>query len=317
MLHTPVALEEFAREVGAKADELELFLQSCRLKLLQKRETRKPLFKDDKILAGWNGLMIDVLAQAGAAFKNEQYASAALSAAEFIKKELWKEGRLLRRYREGEARFSAVLEDYAFLIKGVLTLFETGDGEEWLEWAIEMADLLKRDFKAPKGAFFQTDKREDLILRKCDFYDGAEPSGNGVHAENLLRLFQITHEEKYLDQAEDIFKAGKHFMETYSPGACYQLMALQRYLDLKSPTVIIALDEKGSLEQEIGEKLGAQFCPHAVTIWKEGEKLDRLLPEEADKTPIEGKTALYICRRNACEAPLTEQKEIFQALDKL
>jgi uncharacterized protein YyaL (SSP411 family) len=279
---------------------------------LKAREKRSAPFRDEKVLSGWNGLMIDVLARAGSAFDNPLFTEAALKAAAFVRDHLFLENGLFRRFCAGEAKFPAVLEDYAFLIKGILTLFEEGLGAEWLQWAIELADLVKGKFKANKGAFFHSE--ESLVLRKCDYYDGAEPSGNGVHCENLLRLYQLTHEELYLNQAEDILKAAKNHIETYPPGSCYHLMALARYYDLKAPTLVIALNKERSLEKEIRGWISSHFSPHLELIWKVDEKIDEILPEEKEKTPIEGKTALYLCRQNVCEPALMTKEEIEKAI---
>ncbi len=130
-------------------------------------------------------------------------------------------------------KFSATLEDYAYLIKGILFLFEETKEKEFLDWAISLAKIAERDFKEIEGAFYQTDGKDPLILRKCDFYDGAEPSGNGVHAENLICLYEITKDESFLKQAEDILKAAKGYIEAFAPAASYHLRALKRYLSHK------------------------------------------------------------------------------------
>ncbi len=219
---------EFAEIYKLSEEELEKRLAHARKLLFIEREKRERPFKDDKILSGWNGLMIAALARAGKMLQEERFTQAAEKAATFLKNNLWKEGRLLRRYREEEARFPAGLDEYAYLIHGLLEL-----GPEWHTWAVELATLLKNEFKAKGGAFYQTEKKQSILLRKCEFYDGAEPSGNGVHAHNLIRLFQMTQDETYLTQMEDILKAAKKFIEAYPPGACYHLLALQCYLDIK------------------------------------------------------------------------------------
>ncbi len=274
-------------------------LESCKKILFEERSKRNRPFKDDKILSSWNGLMIDAMASTG-------YTDAALKAAEFIKKNLWKEGRLFRRFRDGEARFSAGLDEYAFMIKGVLSLYEAGMGDRFLEWALEMTKILEIEFKAEHGAFYQTDSQETLLFRKCDFYDGAEPSGNGVHLENLLRLYQATFNEHYLTQAEDILKAAHEFMKTFPPGTCYHYMGLQRYYDKLAPTVAIVLDESRSLEKEIKELLSSKFCPHAFIMWN-----------PVDKKPIDGQTTVYICTQGVCNDPLIKKEDIVKAIQAL
>ena len=160
ILHTPVRLEEFAAHKGMDLPEVETLFALQRQILWKVRERRVHPFKDDKILSSWNGLMIFSMAEAGAALDDKTYTNAAVRAASFIRKSMWRDGQLLRRWREGEALYSAGLEDYAFLIRGLISLFETGQGGEWLAWAIEMTNILQSQFKAEKGTFYQTDGRD-------------------------------------------------------------------------------------------------------------------------------------------------------------
>src|SRR5579862_15348 len=316
ILHMTTALEEIADTQGMELQQLEDMLKEAKEKLLKQRSSRSRPFVDDKILTSWNGLMIDALIRAASSFEIDIYRQAAYKAAEFIKIHLWKEGRLLRRWRDNEARFPGKLDDYAFLIRGLLSLFGQGGSSYWLQWAIELTDILEKEFKVLDGAYYYHLNDPTLLFRKCEFYDGAEPSGNAVHAENLLRLFQITFNEKYLKQAEDIFKAAKIYMETYPPGACYHLIALNRYLNPKALTIVIALDEERNLEKELKELLASTFHPHAEIIWKAGDDtlLSQLIPSLVDKKPIDGQTAVYICRKGQCEAPLIHKEEVFNAL---
>ncbi len=319
VLYIPMPLEEFAQLRTIPIEEIRSILKKGRAQMLKRRQFRQRPFKDDKILVSWNGLMIDAMVKAAYPLKRPQFREAALKAASFIKANLWKEGHLLRRWRDNEARFMGGLDDYAFLIKGLISLFEEGCGSDWLKWAIELADLLEKEFKVEGGAFYYNLEDPALLIRKCEYYDGAEPSGNAVHCENLLRLFQMTQNAKYLAAAEDILRAAKHYIEVYPPGACYHLIALQRYFDIKAPTIVIALDEEGNLKNEIQEILSSRFMPHLTTIWKnpKDDLLSTLIPAHVDKNSIDGQTAIYICRQNQCEAPLLEKGEILKRLETL
>ncbi len=319
VLHIPLPLEEFAELRGIPAEELRSLLEKARIKMLKRREVRERPFKDDKILVSWNGLMIDAMVKAGTALKKNGFKESAIKAAEFIKSHLWQEGHLFRRWRDNEARFKGGIDDYAFLIKGLISLFEEGCGSQWLKWAIELTEVLRKEFKAEEGAFYYHLEDPALLIRKCEFYDGAEPSGNAVHGENLLRLYQITQNPICLNEAEDILKAAKHYIEIYPPGACYHLIDLLRYLDLKAPTIVIALDEEGSLRDEMQELLNGRFLPHIAIVWKEPKDqiLPALIPGLVDKNPIDGQTAVYICRQDRCESPLIEKGQILKALESL
>ena len=259
------------------------------------------------------------MAKGGSILGKETYTQAALKTAEFLFANLYKEGHLKRRWRENEARFEGGIDDYAFLIKGLITLFELDLGTKWLKWAIDLTDVLTKEFKVEEGAFYFNVSDPTLLIRRCEFYDGAEPSGNAVHCENLLRLFQLTGDSNYLSQAEDVLKAAKAYIESYPPGACYHLKALQRYYQVKAPLVVIALDEEKTLAKEIKERLALHFNPHLLVVWKKANDtlLDALVPCLVDKKMIDGQTAVYICRQDHCEAPLIAKEEIFKAIESL
>ena len=319
VLHIALPLEEFAELRNLPPDEVKSLLSKAKAQLFKRRQIRTRPFKDDKIIVSWNGLVIDAMIKAAKPLGKPRFRDAALSAAGFIRTHLWKDGHLFRRWRDNEARFAGGIDDYAFLIKGLISLFEEGAGSEWLKWAIELTEVLQKEFKSEGGAFYYNLEDPVLLIRKCEFYDGAEPSGNAVHCENLQRLYQITLDDKYLGQAEDILRAARHYIETYPPGACYHLCALQRYLDIKAPTIVIALDEEGSLKNEIHDSLSKRFIPHSSIIWKENNdpQIASLIPSLVDKKPIDGQTAIYICRQDHCEPPLLEKDMILQALEKL
>lgn len=319
VLHVPLEFKEFSSVVGIEEERLKTSLQEMKTKLLAKRKERSRPFKDDKVITSWNGLMIDTLALAGLCFSDSPYLDGAKKTADWIQKNLWVDGELMRRFREGDARFSAGLDDYSFLIRALLTLFECGENTAYLEWAVQLTEILEKDFKVENGAFYQTKGDKHLLIRKCEFYDGAEPSGNAVHCENLLRLHQLTQDQKYITQAEDILKAAKPFIEAFPPGACYHLIALQRYLDKKAPLVVIALDEKKTHHNELKQAVGNIFCPHGFFVWKDpsNAKLNQLIPSLAQQNCLDGKTTLHICRATHCEAPITDFDQMIEAIENL
>lgn len=319
ILHTPLSLEEFATEHQLAEEDLRKQFEVQRHKLWEAREKRIHPFKDDKILSSWNGLMIYTLVEAGKSFHSDRYIQAAIKAARFIKKNLWVENELLRRWRDGQAMFSGSLDEYAFMIRGVLSLFEANAGSEWLEWALEMTQKLKEHYKEEEGAFYQTDGSDkNLILRRCQFSDGAEPSGNAIHAENLLRLYQLTQQADYLQQAEDVFKAVKDYLENYPPGYCYHVMNLQRYYDRKAPTIIIALNSNKEYEKEIKQALYEKFIPHQALIWQTHDvELEELLPFVKEHNSPQDHTTLYICYEGICQKPLDQLPDILEAIKKL
>jgi uncharacterized protein len=320
ILNTPDRLEEFALKRGLDPQEIAVTLAKQKHNLWKVREKRVHPFKDDKILSSWNGLMIFSLAEAGAAFDHSNYLKAAVKAAQFIKTHLWKETHLLRRWRENEGLYNAGLDEYANLIRACLSLFETGQGTAWLEWALNMTEILQERFKSEGGAFYQTDGRDqNILLRKTQFSDGAEPSGNAIHCENLLRLYQLTLDEKYLVQAEEIFKAVQRFIHHYAPGYSYHMINLMRYYDQNAITAVIALNEKESFRDELRQLFYHAYLPHRAIIWyrEHDETLKALIPFIAHQKPIEGQTTLYLCQKGICQKPLTELSEMISALHSL
>jgi uncharacterized protein YyaL (SSP411 family) len=320
ILHTPKSLVDFSTEHQMDPVALSNKLKEIKTKLWEIREKREHPLKDDKIITSWNGLMIYAFVEASRTFNSEKYLQVALKAANFIKNNLWKEGTLHRRWREGEARFEGCLDDYAYMIHACISLFEVDCGASWLEFAMQLAGCLNQDFKAEGGAFYFTNGKDpNLLLRSCEFYDGAEPSGNAIHAENLIRLYQITGIKDYLLAAEDILKAAKQHIDLYPPGACYHLMSLQRLLDHDAPTLIIALNEEETYRVEIARMLAVRFIPHKCVIWRRDsdEELRDLVPIARDKSSQEGKTTLYVCRQNRCEEPVTNLTKIWEVIEKL
>ncbi|MBY0529863.1 MAG: thioredoxin domain-containing protein [Rhabdochlamydiaceae bacterium] len=316
VLHVQMPLQEFAEMQKIPLEQLQNTLNRVSAQLFEKRGLRPRPFKDDKILCSWNGLMIDAMIKGAVILNKSVYRQAALKAADFLETRFVRDHHLFRRWREDEARFSGGLDDYAFVIKGLLTLFESGCGTKWLKWAMDLSEVLRTEFKEPGGAFYYASDNTLIPIRRCEYYDGAEPSGNAVHAENLIRLYQLTQDPKFLEQAEDIFKASKHYIDHYPPGACYHLMALQRYYDKKAETVVIVLDEKQNLETLIQEQLKWSDAPHRCVIWKRAHDslLTELIPSLVDKNLVDGQTAVYICTQERCAAPLIGQEEILKAL---
>lgn len=309
ILHQLHSFEEFAAAHHLDPSLLRAKLKELKGKLFAVRSQRVRPNRDDKIITAWNGLMIYTLAEAGRAFQDERYLKAACRCATFLKEKLWQQGRLLRRFRDNEARFEGCLDDYAFLIHGLLSLVEADQGIEWLEWAVLLAEVLKQEFKAPQGAFYLTNGQDPhVILRRCEFYDGAEPSGNAIHAENLIRLHQLTGSPDYLTQAREVLQSAKEHIDLYPAGACTHLMALTRFLDAQRTTFIVSFNEKEEHKAEIVQMMGELYLPHHATLFRResDEVLRDLSPLSRDKRPLEGKTTLYLCHPDKCLPPVTD-----------
>lgn len=322
VLHTPLSLEEFAAHIGEpSAEQLESLIDEQRQALWNAREQREHPLKDDKIITSWNGIMIDAIARAAITFQKPSYLEAASRAARFIREHLSPEkGKLYRRWRDNEALYPGSLDDYAFMIKALITLFEAGLGVEWLDWALELNTTLKEEFKSPDGAYYQTDGQDaNLLLRKCLFADGAEPSGNAIQCENLMRLYQITQNEEHLTYAEDILKAAKRYIDNYPPGYTYHMMNLNRFYDPKKHEIVIALDEKKSCYDELKKLLGSHYIPHCTVVWffSGDKKIVETIPSLYHKKVQKGKTTLYLCKKGECQQPISTIEEMREVLEKI
>ncbi|GAB4228200.1 MAG: thioredoxin domain-containing protein [Chlamydiales bacterium] len=320
VLHTPQNIDEFCQSRGLNVEEFFEKIEKYKKILLKIRDQRDHPFKDDKILSSWNGLMINAMAIAGTALGESKFLDAAVKAAIFIRENLWKDQTLLRRWREGEASFNGGLQEYAAMIRACITLFESDCGSEWLRWALEMTDKVEREFKSEEGAYYDTDGKDPkIIIRKFSFSDGAEPSANALHCENLLRLYQISADENYLYLAEDIIKNAKPYVESYPPGYIYHIINLQRYYDTKAPNLVVSLDDKETLKDELYQILYSTYTPYRTVVWrrKQDDTLFKLIPFIREQEPHEDKTTLFICRRGICLDPLTNFDAMKKALEEL
>jgi len=313
VINTPLSLEEFSAKHQRSEEEIEKIINKYKAMLWKIRETREHPFKDEKVICSWNGLMIHTLGVLGATFSNPSYLKAAAKGGQFIRDHFWEEGRLLRRWCDGEAKHLGILDDYAFMIRACLTLFEADLGTEWLVWALELNNVLEGEFKTENGAYHLTNGDDkNIILQQCQFSDGAEPSGNSVQAENLVKLYSLTGEEKYLFHAEDIFKAIEKQLSLYSPGYIYNILALYRYYDEESRLFVIALNEKEDLKDELFSLLYQNPLLHKMVVWRRenDERLFQAIPHLKDKGTVDGQTTLHICTRTFCQEPITEWEEM-------
>jgi uncharacterized protein YyaL (SSP411 family) len=261
--------------------------------------------------------MIFALSEAGKSLKIKRYLDAARKAVDFIINNMWNGERLLHRYREGDAKVQGNLEDYAFLIKGLLSLYQTTGNKNDLKWAIHLAKILEEHFRMPHGAFYQTDGQDPhVIVRKSQFADGAEPSGNSIQGENLLTLYQITRDETWLKEAEDLFRVLNKHLGTYSPGFTYHVMNLLKFYDKTAPTFIISVGEDDNLEIILG-RIYQNYLPHKTVIVNRSEEDDfQILPYLKDYPALDHKTTLYLCTQNHCKEPANDLNKILDIVDR-
>ncbi|MCH7645183.1 MAG: thioredoxin domain-containing protein, partial [Myxococcales bacterium] len=262
ILHAWRSREAVASELGMSAQALEQALDRARARLYEVRSRRSWPLRDSKILVSWNGLMISAFARAGLMFDEERYVVAAARAAGFILDEMQKNGVLRRVYQGGRADGPAFLEDYAFLIAGLLDLYEVDTQPRWLRAAIVLQSTLDTHYiDAVGGGYFQTaDNADALLAREKPSRDGVIPSGNSVAALNLLRLAELTGDPQYNDPVIQIFSAFSDLMDRQPTAVSEMLLALDFYLSKRVEIVVIAPPDKNGLDAMLAP-VRATFFP--------------------------------------------------------
>ncbi len=281
----------------------EPLLQSAHKKLFAMRERRVHPHKDDKILTAWNGLMIAAMAKGYQVLGDIRYLKAAQDAARFVQANLEDAGRLLRRYRDGDSRFLAYINDYAFLIFGLLALHEADFAVAWLDWARQLQRQQDRLFwdEAEGGYFFSPAENRDLLLRQKDFDDGAVPSGNSVAALNLLKLHALTLERDYRQRADKLLGVMAAKIKKFPSAYSQALMALDFDVD-RAKEVAVVGSKEAPLTQQLKDYLFHTFVPNSVLAVGEPE-LGKALPLLRDRPQLHGKATVYVCEQGVCQLP--------------
>jgi uncharacterized protein len=309
-----------AKEVGIEPAELARRLEAARQKLFEVRERRVRPHKDDKVLTSWNGLMIVALSKAAQAFDEPSYAKAAERALDFISSKLVREdGRLLARYRDGEAAHPGYLDDYAFLAWGLLELYEATFAARHLDAALRLVREMKRLFHDPRGGgyFFTGEDGEALLARAKEVYDGAAPSGNSVAALVLLRLGRITGDTALERSAEAVFQ-GFSGTAARMPTAHAQLLGALDFALGPAREIVIAGERSDPEARAMVREVARRFLPRKVVLWNapdEAKTLHRLAPFVKAQGPVGGAPAAYVCENYACRAPVTSAAELGRLLD--
>jgi len=297
------SIDDIAKTLGRSADEVEATIDRARPVLLAERDKRVAPGRDDKQLTSWNALAIRGMAIAGRVLEREELIDAAVAACTTIREKLVVDGRLLASYKDGEAKFPAYLDDYAFLIDALIELLQARWENAHLEFAVQLAELLLAHFedKDSGGFYFTADDHESLIHRPKPLADEAMPSGNGTAAYALQRLGHLLGEHRYLDAAERALRNAWQALDEYPHGHVTLLTALEEYLN---PPEIIVI--RGAAE-EIGrwrDSAGQVFAPSRL-IFAIDEKRRDLPGMLAERSAVPGQTIAYRCVGTHCELPVT------------
>lgn len=306
------------RFAGGVTVDYEKFLE-MKQKLLKRRSKRVPPHKDDKILTSWNGMMIAALAKAGRVLQEPKYIDIAKKAIVFIQTYLTREdGRLLARYRDGEAAYLGYVEDYAFLLWALMEMYEATFDEQYLLDSVHLAEELIRLFldKEKGGLYFTGEDSEKLIARPKEIYDGATPSGNSVAALCLFKLSKMFDRQDFYEVADGILTRFSAQIAQIPFSHSMALQALLYKLQKKKEIIFTGKRMQYSLP-EIGRIVQQRYLPESILLYHDEDAQHSLYKQISylqEYKSIDGKPTLYVCENFACQAPTTDY---LQALDEL
>ncbi len=315
-------LVELARDFGMSPDALGARVEQMKRKLFAEREKRVRPHLDDKILTDWNGLMVAGLARAGAVFGEPELVKQAEVTGRFILEKMRDEnGKLLHRYRGGKAEIKGMLDDYAFLIWGLIELYEATFDTTFLESALDLNDeLVKHFWDDDEGGFYLTaDDAEVILARRKTLHDGAIPSGNSVAMLNLIRLARFTGKTELEEKASLLAKASSA-LATRVPTAFTQMLTAVEFAVGEPMEILIVSEEKGDAVEEMLKTVRQSYIPNKVVLLKllgmeEEKKLAEIAPFTRDFGTVDGKATAYVCKNYACQAPVTDADELALALN--
>ena len=317
------SIDETAKKFQQTTDQITRTLAESRTNLFLERQKRPRPHLDDKILTSWNGLMISAFARAFQTLEDRAYLRAAERAADFIYRKLYdaQAKRLLRRYRDGDARFAANLEDYAFFTMGLLDLYEASLNIRWLKLAIELTGIQNALFHdGDNGGFFDTSAKDTtLLFRTKEDYDGAEPAGNSIAIGNLSRLAQITDSQQWRDMADRSLGLLGEQTKRRPESMPQMLVALDFHLH-KPKQIVIAGNLQGEDTRKMLREVHRQFIPGKIILLADGgagqQFLGQYLPFLETVKRLDGKATAYVCEDYACKLPTTDVAVMLKQLGR-
>jgi uncharacterized protein len=265
---------------------------------------------DDKRLTSWNALMISALAQAGGALERDDYRQAAISCAEFVLGELRDaDGRLLRTWKDGRAHITAYLDDHAFLLEALISLYEATFDPRWYAEAVALADaIIERFADTERGGFFTTaEDHQQLIVRSKDLDDSPIPAGSSAAAFGLLRLALLSGEAEYERHALGVLRVIAPIAPGHANGFGHVLQAIDFYL---AQVKEIAIAGSGEAADKLARVVRGEYRPHTVLAGGQADGVPLL----RDREPVDGQAAAYVCEHFTCQAPVTTAEALADVL---
>jgi len=324
IVYVKQSLEETAERFKREVSEVRQGIQDSKAKLIEARSIRPRPHLDDKVLADWNGLMIASLSFGSRVLNEEKYKKAAEKAAQFILKELVNtDGRLLHRYRDGDAAIMGTIEDYAFFIHGLLDLYEATFKIEYLKQSIDLAKQMVRLFWDEKdgGFYFTADDAEKLLYRQKEIYDGAIPSGNSVAALDLVRLSRFTLEKQWEEKLDRLFNSFSAQIAS-RPSSYGQMLSAFDFALGPSKEIVIVTPSTDKNIDEIINAVYERFIPNKVVLLRPetgagADEVVSISPYVEYQLPINGQTTIYLCENHICKLPVNSLEKFQSLLDSL
>jgi uncharacterized protein YyaL (SSP411 family) len=308
------SIDEVAEKFDLSKEDIETSLIQSKLKLLAVRSKRHRPHLDDKILTSWNGLMISALSKSYQVLGEKRYLEAARNAAIFLRKNLYddKTCTLFKRWRKGERKIPGMADDYAFLIQGLIDLYEADFDPVWIEWALTLMDEhIKLFYDAENGGFFMTRKGHDkkINLRIKEDTDNVIPSAGSVAVSNGLRLARFVESKEYSIVVKETFKSILARIHSHPDSAPELLVAL--ITSLTQPVEVIIVGERSAAETKTMLKtVNSVYYPGKIVMLVDNDttqnKLVQYLPFVASVKKIDNKTTAYVCTDKTCRPPVTD-----------
>ena len=319
ILNVPAAPADYAGRNGVSEDTLSAAIARARATLLDAREQRIHPLRDDKVLTAWNGLMLRSFAEAGAALGRADYRDAARRNAAFLLDNMRDaNGRILRTWRNGQAKLPGYLEDYASLADGLLALHEATLEPRWLREAAAVADgMIDLFWDDAVGGFYDTGRdHETLVIRPRDVFDNAQPCGGSVAADALLRLAVITGSDDYAAKAATPLRALQQLLGRAPTATGHWLGALDFYVSLPKEIVIVGPPEHPTTAAMLAE-VGRRYLPNRVVVGMPDPAAPPLAgsPLLEQRGLIDGQPAAYVCEHYVCQLPVTDAAALGAQLD--
>jgi len=307
ILNVPRPQSLVARLCRVSEDRLCQAVDRGRQLLSESRKKRVKPGRDEKILTAWNGLMLRSFAEAANGLDREDCRRMAVRNAEFVLSRLRRDGRLLRTYKDGQAKHNAYLEDYACVIDGLISLYEATFDLRWISEATSMADVMIEKFRDPAGGgfYFTSDDHERLIRRPKEFYDNATPSGNSVAVYALLRLWKFTGEERWSQEARPVLETMALPMSRYPAAFSNLLCALDFYLSGPKEIAIIG-DPMEEATRALLKEVFHRYLPNKVVACGLNDEFFLFL----GRSRMNGLPTAFVCENNTCKTPVTRPSEL-------